>query len=149
MLDYRLVAGNGTLFSKFQEAFQKLLIRSKTINFVRKKLDEAEKRHVKFGSSRYVVEPNVKEGKGGLRDLQTLIWISKFAYKSNTILDLLKTGALLKSELYAFAEAYRFILSVRCHLHYRSNREDDTLATDSQIDLAEKMNFRKSFSKFC
>ena len=147
LLDNRFLVGNIELYSLLNKFFLKHLMKSDTSNFVKKKLDESEERHKKFGSSRYVVEPNVKEGKGGLRDLQTLIWISKYAYQSDSISDLLKIGALLKSELFAFAEAYRFILSVRCHLHFKSNREDDNLATDDQIEIAEKMKFRKRASQ--
>ncbi len=147
LLDNRFVKGNKELFLLFKTKLMTFLNKSNVLNFVKKKLDESEKRHIKFGSSRYVVEPNVKEGKGGIRDLQTLIWIAKFAYKSDSITNLLKIGALLKSELFAFAEAQRFLLSVRCHLHYRSKREDDILATDSQIDIAEKMQFREKASQ--
>ena len=147
LLDNRFLVGNKELYSLLNKFFLQYLMKSDTLNFVKNKLDESEERHKKFGSSRYVVEPNVKEGKGGLRDLQTLIWISKYAYKSDSISDLLNIGALLKSELFAFAEAYRFILSVRCHLHFKSSREDDNLATDDQIEIAEKMNFRKRASQ--
>jgi len=147
LLDNRFVVGDKELFLLFKSRLKTFLNKSNVLTFVKKKLEESKKRHLKFGSSRYVVEPNVKEGKGGIRDLQTLIWIAKFAYKSDSITNLLKIGALLKSELFAFAEAQRFLLSVRCHLHYRSNREDDILATDSQIDIAEKMQFRKKASQ--
>ena len=102
--------------------------KTKTLNFVEAKLEESELRHKNFGGSRYVVEPNVKDGKGGLRDLHTLFWISKFAYNVDSISKLINIGALTKNEAVAIAEAQRFLFSVRCHLHYRAKREDDRLA---------------------
>ena len=76
--------------------------------------------HKNFGGSRYVVEPNVKDGKGGLRDLHTIFWILKFAYNVDSISKLIDIGALTKKEAVAIAEAQRFLFSVRCHLHYLS-----------------------------
>ena len=116
------------------------------MNFVEAKLKESDLRHKKFGGSRYVVEPNVKDGKGGLRDLHTLIWILKFAYKVDSISKLIKMGALSKNEALAFAEAQRFLLSVRCHLHYRAQREDDRLAMDAQLEIAKSMNFKNTIT---
>ena len=142
LLDNRYIAGDKELFSSFKNELNTHLQKLNSHDFVKRKLKESDARHEKFGSSRYVVEPNVKEGKGGIRDLQTLIWIAKFSYKCENLSDLIKIGALLKSELYAFAEAQRFLLSVRCHLHFRSDRKDDNLATDSQTEIAEKMHFR-------
>ena len=147
LLENRFLVGSNSLYSSFKLEFDAFLNKSNILNFVKNKLEESEKRHIRFGSSRYVVEPNVKEGKGGIRDLHTLIWIAKYAYKSKNIKDLLKNGALSKSELYAFADAHRFLLSVRCHLHIKAGREDDNLATDSQIEISEMMKFRKILSQ--
>ena len=104
LLENRFLVGSNSLYSSFKLEFDAFLNKSNILNFVKNKLEESEKRHIRFGSSRYVVEPNVKEGKGGIRDLHTLIWIAKYAYKSKNIKDLLKNGALSKSELYAFAD---------------------------------------------
>ena len=120
---------------------------SKTLDFVEAKLKESELRHLSFGSSRYVVEPNVKNGKGGLRDLHTLIWISKFVYKVDTVSRLINIGGLLKREAFLFADAQRFLISVRCHLHYRASREDDRLAMDAQLDISKSMNFKNRITQ--
>ena len=147
LLENRFLVGSDTLFSKFKSNFENFLNKSNVLTFVKNKLEEADRRHIRFGSSRYVVEPNVKEGKGGIRDLHTLIWIAKYAYKSRNIMDLLQNGALLKSELYAFADAHRFLLSVRCHLHIKAGRENDNLTTDLQVEISEIMKFRKISSQ--
>ncbi len=146
LLEKRFIAGNENIFDLLNTKFNSFIVNTKTLNFVEAKLKESDLRHKKFGGSRYVVEPNVKDGKGGLRDLHTLIWILKFAYKVDTISKLIKMGALSKNEALAFAEAQRFLLSVRCHLHYRAQREDDRLAMDAQLEIAKSMNFKNTIT---
>ncbi len=146
LLEKRFVAGNNDIYDLLNNKFKTLIDNTKTLDFVEAKLKESETRHKRFGESRYVVEPNVKDGKGGLRDLHTLIWILKFAYKVDTISKLINVGALTKEEAVPFAEAQRFLLSVRCHLHYRANREDDRLAMDAQLEIAKSMNFKNTIT---
>ena len=146
LLEKRFVAGNNDIYDLLNNKFKTFIDNTKTLDFVEAKLKESETRHKRFGESRYVVEPNVKDGKGGLRDLHTLIWILKFAYKVDTISKLINVGALTKEEAVPFAEAQRFLLSVRCHLHYRANREDDRLAMDAQLEIAKSMNFKNTIT---
>ena len=146
LLEKRFVAGNNDIYDLLNNKFKTFINNTKTLDFVESKLKESEARHKRFGESRYVVEPNVKDGKGGLRDLHTLIWILKFAYKVDTISKLINVGALTKEEAVPFAEAQRFLLSVRCHLHYRANREDDRLAMDAQLEIAKSMNFKNTIT---
>ena len=133
LLERRFVIGNEEVYLLLNDKFDLYVNNSKTLDFVEAKLKESELRHLSFGSSRYVVEPNVKNGKGGLRDLHTLIWISKFVYKVDTVSRLINIGGLLKREAFLFADAQRFLISVRCHLHYRASREDDRLAMDLSL----------------
>ena len=147
LLEKRFIIGNGENFHLLNNKFNFFIKSTKTLKFVEAKLIESELRHNRFGGSRYVVEPNVKDGKGGLRDLHTLIWISKFAYKVDSISKLINMGALTKNEAASFAEAQRFLLSVRCHLHYRALREDDRLAMDAQLDIAKIMNFKNTITQ--
>ncbi len=146
ILEKRLIVGNEHNFDLLNTKFNSFIAITKTLDFVEAKLKESDLRHKKFGGSRYVVEPNVKDGKGGLRDLHTLIWILKFSYKVDSISKLIKMGALSKNEALAFAEAQRFLLSVRCHLHYRAEREDDRLAMDAQLEIAKSMNFKNTIT---
>ena len=147
LLEKRFIVGNEDVFSLLNDKFTLFIKNTKTLKFVEAKLVESELRHKRFGGSRYVVEPNVKDGKGGLRDLHTLIWISKFAYKVDSVSKLINMGALSKKEAASFAESQRFLLSVRCHLHYRASREDDRLAMDAQLDLAKTMNFKNTITQ--
>ena len=147
LLEKRFIVGNEDVFSLLNDKFTFFIKNTKTLKFVEAKLVESKLRHKRFGGSRYVVEPNVKDGKGGLRDLHTLIWISKFAYKVDSVSKLINIGALSKKEAASFAESQRFLLSVRCHLHYRAFREDDRLAMDAQLDLAKTMNFKNTITQ--
>ena len=147
LLEKRFIIGDEESFNLLNNKFNLFNKSTKTLKFVEAKLTESELRHSRFGGSRYVVEPNVKDGKGGLRDLHTLIWISKFAYKVDSISKLINIGALSKNEAASFAEAQRFLLSVRCHLHYRASREDDRLAMDAQLDIAKIMNFKNTITQ--
>ncbi len=146
LLERRFVYGNEKTYNLLNNKFSSYIEKTKILDFVEAKLEESDLRHKRFGGSRYVVEPNVKDGKGGLRDLHTLIWISKFVYKVDSISRLINMGALSKHEASSFSEAQRFLLSVRCHLHYRAAREDDRLAMDAQLDIAKTMNFKNTIT---
>src|SRR3546814_813578 len=109
--------------------------------FVTEKLEERNARHKRMGDSRYVVEPNVKEGKGGLRDLHTLFWIGKYAYRVRSVPELVEKGLLTKAELRQFQKAERFLWAVRCHLHLVAGRADDRLTFDYQREIAGRLNY--------
>src|SRR3546814_241240 len=94
-----------------------------------------------MGDSRYVVEPNVKEGKGGLRDLHTLFWIGKFIHRVRTVPELVDAGLMSARELRQFERAENFLLAVRCHLHILAGRAEDRLTFDFQREIASRMKF--------
>ena len=143
LIDHRFLTGNKQLFESFQQVFQIFIKNYNTFDYIKNKLTEADQRHKKFGSSRFVIEPNVKEGKGGIRDIQTLIWISKFAYNSKNIFHLLESGVFIKKELFILSNSYKFLLSTRCYLHLLSKRENDNLDIESQIEISKLMGFRQ------
>ncbi len=143
LIDNRFLIGNKKLYESFEKTFQIFKKNYNTFEFIKSKLIEADQRHKKFGSSRFVIEPNVKEGKGGIRDIQTLIWISKFAYNSKNIYHLLESGVFIKKELYILSNSYKFLLSTRCYLHLLSKRENDNLDIESQIEISKLVGFRQ------
>src|SRR5690606_32787341 len=98
-------------------------------------------RHKRLGDSRYVVEPNVKEGKGGLRDLHTLYWIGKYIHKVRDVSELVAVGLLTAQEYRAFRRAENFFWAVRCHLHTITDRAEDRLTFDLQREVAARMQF--------
>ena len=136
LLEMRHVAGDESLWTKLARAVQREIGKQKPIVFVEEKLAERDVRHKRFGDTRYVVEPNVKDGKGGLRDLHSLFWIAKYAYRANTIVDIVEQGVLRDGEARKFALAQRFLWTVRCHLHLHAGRAEERLDFEAQMMIA-------------
>ncbi|MBT3534006.1 MAG: [protein-PII] uridylyltransferase, partial [Rhodospirillaceae bacterium] len=97
--------------------------------------------HQRVGDSRYLLEPNVKDGKGGLRDLHTLFWIAKYLYRVDDVAELVGQGVFTEEEYRLFAKAETFLRTVRCHLHYLANRPEERLTFDVQPELAQRLGY--------
>ena len=141
ILEARFVWGDETLFDEVQARFWKKVAAGTARAFAKEKLDERDARHKKMGDTRYVVEPNIKEGKGGLRDLHALYWIGKYAYRLRDAGELVGVGLLSPAELRQFQRAERFLWAVRCHLHILAGRPEERLTFDYQREIAERMNY--------
>jgi [protein-PII] uridylyltransferase len=141
VLESRYVWGDEALFDEVQARFRKEVVAGNAKAFVTEKLMERNARHQRMGDTRYVVEPNVKEGKGGLRDLHTLFWIGKYAYQVGSLPELVDKGLLSPQELRQFQKAERFLWAVRCHLHIIAGRAEERLTFDYQRDIAARMNY--------
>jgi [protein-PII] uridylyltransferase len=142
MLEGRYVWGDQELFDEASARFWKDVVAGTERQYVSEKLAEREERHKRLGDSRYVVEPNVKEGKGGLRDLHTLYWIGKYIHQVRDARELVDVGLLTKKEYLAFRRAANFFWAVRCHLHTITKRPEDRLTFDLQREVASRMNFQ-------
>jgi len=140
-LEARWLWGDEKLFDAAMRRFRKEVVSGTAAEFVSAKLTERDERHVKMGDSRYVVEPNVKDGKGGLRDLHTLYWIGKYVHGVERPADLVGAGLLTTAEFKRFDRAERFFWSVRCHLHLLAGRAEERLSFDYQPRIAEIMNY--------
>ena len=140
-LEARWLWGDGTLFDSAMRRFRKEVVAGTAAEFVAAKLAERDERHVKMGDSRYVVEPNVKDGKGGLRDLHTLYWIGKYVHRVERPGDLVGAGLLTAAEFRRFDRAERFFWSVRCHLHLLAGRREERLSFEYQPRIAGIMNY--------
>ena len=112
-------------------------------DFVEAKLAERDERHARQGESRYLVEPNIKEGKGGLRDLQTLYWIGKYLYHVEDAADLVEHNVFTRDEYKTFQKAEAFLWNVRVHLHYLLGRAEERLSFDVQPALAAALGYRR------
>ncbi|MEI8394282.1 MAG: [protein-PII] uridylyltransferase [Rhodospirillaceae bacterium] len=141
LLETRRLWGEGQLLTTLQRRLAKEVMQPNGEAFVVAKLAERDERHHRMGDSRYVLEPNVKEGKGGLRDLQTLIWIAKHLYSVTSLNDLVTCGVLLKEEATRFIKAQNFLWTVRCHLHYLTGRPEDRLTFDVQTEIGRRMGY--------
>ncbi|MEM1195383.1 MAG: [protein-PII] uridylyltransferase [Pseudomonadota bacterium] len=141
LLEARLVWGDQAIYEEARARFWRDVVKGSERDFLNQKLAERSERHERMGDSRYVVEPNVKEGKGGLRDLQTLYWIGKYIHRAETAAQLVEMGLFSGSEYRGFRRAEGFLLAVRCHMHELAGRSEDRLTFDFQRQVAERMNF--------
>ena len=141
LLESRYVWGDQALFLELKERFDRDVVAGTGLQFVEAKLAERDDRHRRLGDSRYVLEPNIKDGKGGLRDLHTLFWIAKYVYRVDTVAELVKEGVLTQREYRQFAKSENFLRTIRCHLHYLAGRAEERLTFDLQPELAERLNY--------
>lgn len=143
LLEHRFVAGDVELSEKLDRRLVRDLFTGTERDFVVAKLEERKKRHARYGQ-RYMVEPNVKEGKGGLRDLQSLFWIAKYIHSVQTSRELVDLGLFQPDEYDRFLKAETFLWAVRAHLHLISNRANEQLTFDGQVEVAERLGYRDS-----
>jgi [protein-PII] uridylyltransferase len=141
ILEARYLAGDEALARSLVERFDTEVVKDTGPEFVQAKLAERDVRHAKAGESRYLVEPNVKEGKGGLRDLNTLFWIGKYYYRVRTAEELEAKGVFTRRELNQFRKASDFLWAVRCHMHFLTRRPEERLHFDIQRDIAERLGY--------
>jgi len=141
LLEGRYVWGDQDLFDLAEKRFWAEVVSGTERDYVSEKLGERNERHKRLGDSRYVVEPNVKEGKGGLRDLHTLYWIGKYIHHVRSAAELVDVGLLSADEYRAFRRAENFFWAVRCHLHSITGRAEDRLTFDLQREVATRMQF--------
>ncbi len=142
LLEARLIWGSNEVFGEFQERFRKEVIEQRGPEFIEQKLAERDERHQRVGDTRYVLEPNIKEGKGGLRDLHTLVWIGRYLYDIKNFDDLVEHDVLASQAAHTFERARRFLWTVRCHLHYITGRAEERLTFDLQPEIARRMGYR-------
>jgi [protein-PII] uridylyltransferase len=142
LLEARYLWGEQPLFTELKTRFDSEVARGTAAQFIEQKLAERDARHKRVGDSRYQLEPNVKEGKGGLRDLHTLFWLAKYIYRIDDVAKLVELKVLSEDESQRFARAQEFLWTVRCHLHYLAGRAEEHLTFDMQTRIGERMGYR-------
>ncbi|MEO0327707.1 MAG: [protein-PII] uridylyltransferase [Pseudomonadota bacterium] len=141
ILEVRYLHGTKALFEILAERFSKEVVAGNAKDFIAAKLSERDARHAKSGESRYLVEPNIKDGKGGLRDLHTLFWIGKYFYNLGKSHALVGAGMLSEKDYQRFRRAEKFLWTVRCHMHFLTGRPEERLSFDIQREIAERLNY--------
>lgn len=141
LLEGRFVWGDREVYEETSVRFWSEVAAKTGPDFVAQKMAERDDRHKRMGDSRYVVEPNIKDGKGGLRDLHTLYWIGKYVHRVRSPAALVDVGLLTQEEYRNFEKAENFLWAVRCHMHDLAGRAEDRLTFDLQRDVAERMRF--------
>ncbi|MBC7739800.1 MAG: [protein-PII] uridylyltransferase, partial [Candidatus Saccharibacteria bacterium] len=142
LLEHRFVTGDPGLAADLDARLWSDLFLSTGRDFITAKLAERSERHRRQGGQRYVLEPNVKEAKGGLRDLQTLYWIGKYLHRVSSSQGLVGAGLLTAEEYGLFSRAENFLWAARCHMHYITHRATDQLTFDLQVEVAERMGYK-------
>lgn len=141
ILDARPIVGDEALFRELEARFDAEMVKETGAEFIEAKLAERDARHARSGESRYVVEPNVKDGKGGLRDLQTLFWIGKYFYRVQSGEELVGHGVFDRDEYRLFHKCEDFLWAVRCHLHFMTGRAEERLSFELQRDMAARLGY--------
>jgi [protein-PII] uridylyltransferase len=141
ILESRFLLGDRKLFDELVSRFDKQIAQGTAAQFVTAKLAEREERHRRAGASRYLVEPNVKDGKGGLRDLHTLFWIAKYVYRVREPEELIERGVFDRREYQLFRRCEDFLWGVRCHMHFVTGRAEERLSFDLQRDIAVRLGY--------
>jgi len=141
ILEARFLWGELKLYDELMLRFDHEVVRTTGPEYVQAKLAERDDRHAKAGESRYLVEPNVKDGKGGLRDLQTLFWIGKYFYRVRTGEELVDKGVFTEGEYREFRKAEDFLWAVRCHMHFLTGKAEERLHFDIQREIAERLGY--------
>ena len=141
VLEARFLWGDRPLFDELVSRFDAEVVKGTGPEFIAAKLAERDQRHKAQGASRYLVEPNVKDGKGGLRDLHTLFWIAKYFYRVRSGEDLVRAGVFSRAELQSFRKAEDFLWAVRCHLHFMTGRAEERLSFDLQREMAVRLGY--------
>ena len=141
LLEARFLLGDRKLFDEMVARFDKQVVQGTGPEFVAAKLAEREERHRRGGQSRYLVEPNVKDGKGGLRDLHTLFWIAKYVYRVRELEELADSGVFEQEELRLFRRCEDFLWSVRCNMHFVTGRAEERLSFDIQREVAIRLGY--------
>ncbi len=141
LLESRFVWGDRDVYEGASTRFWNDVVSGTGPEFVHQKMQEREERHKRMGDSRYVVEPNIKDGKGGLRDLQTLYWIGKYVHRVRSAASLVDVGLLTKQEYRRFHKAENFLWAVRCHMHDIAGRAEERLTFDLQREVAQRMQY--------
>jgi [protein-PII] uridylyltransferase len=141
LLESRYLFGDAELYGELTARFEKEVVHGTAAEFVAAKLAEREERHRRAGQSRYLVEPNVKDGKGGLRDLHTLFWIAKYVYRVREPEELIDRGVFDRDEYNMFRRCEDFLWLVRCNMHFLCGRAEERLSFDIQREIAVRLGY--------
>jgi [protein-PII] uridylyltransferase len=144
LLDARFLCGNPKIFASFRNKVGKSILNQNCNEFIKDKLQEKSERQAKYGSSVYLLEPNLKEGEGGLRDLHAAIWIARVKYKSASLQELVIKGVFTELQADEFREAYEYLWRIRNHLHFLGQRKSDQLTFELQEQIAAALGYRDS-----
>ena len=142
LMESRFLVGSSSAFQEFRQRFTRRVLGKRVESFVREKLEERRQDYAKFGETVFLLEPNIKKTKGGLRDIHLLQWIGMARYQASTLRELADRGALAHQDYAALLEAREFLFKVRALLHLRADRAQEILSFDEQVRMAQEFGYR-------
>ncbi len=142
LLDARLLLGSRDLFGDLLDSFKKQYIDGRREEFVEKMKALRQARRSRFGSHSYLLEPHIKEGRGGMRDIQAMTWTARVVFGLKSPEDIRDAGMLLQEEAKEFIAARDQLFRLRCHLHFASKRKSDQLYFEQQEDVASAFGYQ-------
>ena len=142
LMEARYLVGSAEVFQDFQRKFSRRVLNRKTDHFIAEKIQEREREYAKYGETVFLLEPNIKKSKGGLRDLHLLQWVAQAQYGVGTIQDLSSQGLIAFQDYQVLQDAQEFLWQVRCWLHLDADRAQDILTFDDQVRLAGRFGFQ-------
>jgi [protein-PII] uridylyltransferase len=144
MLDARFICGWSLIYGNLLDELRQKIIFKKSLEIINWLVESNELRHAHFGDSAYLLEPNLKEGQGGLRDYHTMLWIARIAFNAKQSRDLEYLGLLSHEEFQTLMRAIAFIWNVRNRIHYICGRKCDQLHFENQLKVARSLNYKKN-----
>ncbi|MBC8049194.1 MAG: [protein-PII] uridylyltransferase [Chitinophagales bacterium] len=142
LLDARCILGDGELFQHMRTRLWQAVASGGARDFIDAKLKERDQRHDRTGASRYRVEPNIKDGKGGLRDLHTLHWLAIYLNPDLNYDEFVQNGLLSKAEYKTYRRCEDFLWTVRCHLHFLAGKAEERITFDLQPQMAARLRYK-------
>jgi [protein-PII] uridylyltransferase len=142
LMDARFLSGSRSLFTALLKVIFSQILPKSSDSFIKEKVADMKSRREKYGSTVYLLEPNLKEGEGGLRDLQTSIWVARVKYKFSELRELIIKGIVDEEELETYHAALDYLWRIRNELHYFNGRKNDQLTFDAQVHLAGFLGYR-------
>jgi [protein-PII] uridylyltransferase len=142
LLDARFIAGSQKLFTGLTEAYQKKFVHGRRLEFLNEMTFHRNERHRRFGQHSYQLEPQIKESRGGLRDVQAMIWTARFVFGLKDLADMTEAGLLTDIEHKNFLKAWNHLIKIRNRLHYISGRKNDRLFFEHQEEIAKAFKYR-------
>ncbi len=142
LMDARFLSGSRKMFDNLHKVIFTQILTKSSDKFIKEKISDMKTRRDKYGSTVYLLEPNIKEGEGGLRDLQTAMWVARVKFKFSDPRELIIKGIMIEDELELHDAALDYLWRIRNELHYFSGRKNDQLTFDAQVHLARFMGYK-------
>lgn len=143
ILESRMICGSEPLFKHMYESFSSSYTKENPKDYIQQRLSDEKERHAKYGNTVYLQEPDIKNGVGGLRDYQNILWMAHIKFGYSSLLDIERGKMLRRDERMAMERAYEFLLRSRTELHFQNRRPTDKLDLEQQPKIAEQLAYQQ------